>query len=310
MTVTVMSAAFGLAAATTPATAEAGVSQLAAAVTYNVSVGAQQTAAAFWTAARMADAVGDGGVPDLAAYPAASADGALAASAGGALAAAPPKGTPTAVEFGGVKTVGALFYTTGTQQHFCTASVTDSAHGDLVITAAHCVYNTSYTTNIAYVPMYHAGKRPYGTWAVKSVIIPSQWRTAHDPNYDVAFLQIAPHGGTQVQAVTGGLALGLNGSYVRPVEVIGYNDSESDPVRCAARSFEFRAGQQEFYCYNFWNGTSGGPWITGYNPTTGAGYVTGVIGGYQEGGDLNWASYSPYFGPAVGTLYQQAEKAG
>jgi V8-like Glu-specific endopeptidase len=292
MTLTAASTAFGLLAAV-PATADVGISLPSAAVTYDVSAAAQQTAAAFWTPARMASAVGDSGVT----------------STSGPLVAHPPKGTPTAAEFGGTKTVGALFYTTGTQQHFCTASVTDSAHGDLVITAAHCVYDTSYTTNIAYVPMYHAGQRPYGTWAVESIVISSQWRDAHNPNDDVAFLVLSPHGKTRVQAATGGLALGLNGSYNRPVEVIGYNDTDANPVRCATRSFEFRAGQQEFYCYNFWDGTSGGPWITGYNPATGTGEVTGVIGGYEDGGDLNWASYSPYFGPAIGTLFQQAEKA-
>lgn len=300
ITVAVMPAAFGL-VGVTPATAEPAIAwngQPAAAVAYDVSAAAQQTAAAYWTPARMTGAVGDSGVPDI------------ADPLAGGTGAAPPKGTPTAVEFTGVKTVGALFYTTGPQQHFCSASVTDSAHGDLIITAAHCVYNTSYATNIAYVPMYHRGTRPYGTWAVKSIIIPSQWRAAHNPNYDVAFLELSPHGKTQVQAVTGGLVLQLNGSYARTVEVIGFNDDDSEPVRCAARSFEFRAGQEEFYCFNFWDGTSGGPWITSYNPATGAGDVNGVIGGYEEGGDVNWASYSPYFGAAVGALFQQAEKAG
>lgn len=266
-----------------PATANVGTGlngQAAVAVTYGVGAAAQQSAAAFWTSAQMASAT------------------------------APPKGTPSAVEFGGVKTVGALFYTTGTQKHYCTASVVDSAARDLLITAAHCVYNTGYMTNIAYVPMYHGGTRPYGTWAATSITVSSRWRSSRDPNYDVAFLTLAPHGSSRVQTVTGGLALSLNGSYNRSVEVIGYNDTQSSPVRCAARGFEFRAGQQEFYCYDFRDGTSGGPWITSYNPAAGTGNVVGVIGGYEEGGDVDWASYSTYFSSAVGALYQQAELAG
>jgi V8-like Glu-specific endopeptidase len=262
-----------------------------------VSPAAQRAAVTFWTPARMAAAAATGGD-----------SGGMARVARPAITA--PKGTPTAVLFNGVPTVGALFYTTGTQKHFCTASVTDSAHGDLVITAAHCVYGSAYATNIAYVPKYHGGTRPYGTWAVKSITVASRWRTAHDPNLDVAFLAVSPHGSRQVQAVTGGLALGLNASYARAIEVIGYNNFDSRPVRCATQSFEFHAGQEEFYCYDFWDGTSGGPWITHYNPVTGTGYVHGVIGGFEEGGNLNWASYSPYFGPEIGTLYQQASKAG
>lgn len=275
------------------------IGQPSAAVTYDVSGAAQQTTAAYWTQDRMTDAAGDSGPAVTTEYPGLSANAAPAAT--------PPKGTPSGVEFSGVRTVGVLFYTTGSRAHFCTASVVDSAHGDLLITAAHCVYNTSPATNIAYVPGYRSGTRPYGTWTITSVVISSRWRSAHDPNYDVAFLTVAPHGKSQIQAVTGGLAVELNGGYDRSIEVIGYNDTQSEPTRCATHSFEFRADQQEFYCYNFRNGTSGGPWITGYNPKTGAGRVDGVIGGYEEGGILDWASYSPYFTSPIGTLFQQAE---
>jgi hypothetical protein len=64
----------------------------------------------------------------------------------------------------------------------------------------------------------------------------------------------------------------------------------------------------EFYCHGFWTGTSGGPWIIGYNARNGTGTVFGVIGGYELGGDYEWASYSAYFGSAARTLYQQAER--
>jgi hypothetical protein len=52
---------------------------------------------------------------------------------GGAQAdtAEPPPGIPSPTYFDGVPTVGALFFTTGTQAHFCTASVVDSAAFDL-----------------------------------------------------------------------------------------------------------------------------------------------------------------------------------
>ena len=37
------------------------------------------------------------------------------------------------------------------------------------------------------------------------------------------------------------------------------------------------------------------------------GTLFGVIGGYQEGGRYDWASYSPVFGAAALALYRQAE---
>jgi hypothetical protein len=194
--------------------------------------------------------------------------------------------------------------------HFCTASVTDSRPGDLVLTAAHCVYSGRYATHVAYVPQYLGGLRPYGIWPVKAMLVASRWKTAHDPDYDFAFLALATVNGQKVQAVTDGLTLGLDGRYAEAIEVIGYNDGDGRPVRCAARSFKFRAGQQEFYCRGFWMGTSGGPWITALNAATGAGTVRGVIGGYQEGGQYSWASYSPYFGAGIAALYLAAGKTG
>jgi hypothetical protein len=87
--------------------------------------------------------------------------------------------------------------------------------------------------------------------------------------------------------------------------------TRSPPVRCATRSFEFEPDQMEFYCHDYWDGTSGVPWITGYHGKTGTGAVVGVIGGYKEGGDYEWASYSAYFGwPTLGTLPAGRKAAG
>jgi len=117
-----------------------------------------------------------------------------------------------------------------------------------------------------------------------------------------------PATGTKIQARTGGLTLGINRWYQETVEVIGYNDTDNNPERCLTKSFRFRIGQMEFYCHGYWTGTSGGPWIIGYNAWTGTGTVCGVIGGYEQGGDYEWASYSSYFGTQLRDLYQQAEK--
>ena len=66
--------------------------------------------------------------------------------------------------FSGTPAVGALFSTSAGKlsQHFCSASVINSPHGDLVITAAHCVTHTSGT--VVFVPGYNNGTTPYGVW--------------------------------------------------------------------------------------------------------------------------------------------------
>jgi hypothetical protein len=219
-----------------------------------------------------------------------------------------PKGTPRAAMFSGSPTTGVLFYTTGSKDHFCTASVVDSTGDDLALTAAHCVYSKGFAANIEYVPGYHDGKQPYGAWPVKTITVASGWKISHDPDLDLAFLTLASAGGRPIQARTGGLTIGFARWYSEKIEAIGHNDSGAEPVRCATRSFRFRTGQMEFYCHGFWTGTSGGPWIIGYNARNGTGTVFGVIGGYELGGDYEWASYSAYFGSAARTLYQQAER--
>ena len=263
-------------------------------VVHTVGAAAQEAAGAFWTPTRMAAA-------DPAPVP-------TEARAGRAVS--PPPGIPTARLFNGVPTVGALFYTNGTAKHFCTASVVDSARANLILTAAHCVYTSKYSGNIEFVPGYHNGRRPHGAWVVKTILVASGWARSHNIDLDFAFLAVVPPAGTQrpIQQVTGGLQLGVNRPYRRPIEAVGYNNANSRPVACATHSFEFEADQMEFYCHDFRDGTSGGPWIVRFNRRNGTGVVIGVIGGFEQGGDVEWASYSAYFGPSALDLFLQAER--
>jgi V8-like Glu-specific endopeptidase len=267
-------------------------------VVQQVSVAAQHAALAYWTPTRMRM------MATSRSWPGPSAQTTQLPQAD----ATPPKGIPTAVKFGGVPTTGALFYTTGARRHFCTAAVVNSTAGDLVLTAAHCVYGTAYSTNITYVPQYHNGQRPYGAWAVRTIIVAVGWRKSHDPNLDLAFLVVGAAGGPKIQARTGGLNIGFNRWYTENrIQVIGHNNTDDEPIHCGTRSFRFRTGQMEFYCHGFFNGTSGGPWILNFNARTGQGTVYGDIGGYEQGGDYDWTSYSPYFGSAAKALFQLAE---
>jgi V8-like Glu-specific endopeptidase len=261
------------------------------AVVHAVSGPARRAATAFWTPARIAAATPVPGAP-------ASGD-----------PPGPPVGIPSATHFAGVPTVGALLFTTGTQPHFCTASVVRSKQENLVLTAAHCVYDSSYASNIEFVPGYHSGKQPYGAWPVQAIVVAAGWRKSHDPNLDFAFLAVIPPAGVMhpIQQVTGGLRLGTSLGYGHPIEVIGYNDSDDTPIKCATSSFKFEVDQMKFFCRDYQDGTSGGPWIIGYHGRTGTGTVFGVIGGYQLGGDHSYASYSAYFAGPVRTLFKQAE---
>jgi V8-like Glu-specific endopeptidase len=214
----------------------------------------------------------------------------------------------TGRSFGGVAAVGALFTETNGKlgTHFCTASVVNSAAGDLALTAAHCVYGRSGT--MAFVPGYAKGKTPYGVWPVTRVYTDSAWDSAQDPDHDVAFLKLADApDGVPIENVTGAETLGTGVPAGELVQVIGYPDDADQPVWCVGPAKGFSATQLEFDCGGYPVGTSGGPFLADVDTATGQGTIIGVIGGYQQGGATSQVSYAASFGPAVAVLYTQAQ---
>lgn len=221
-----------------------------------------------------------------------------------------------ATPFAGLAQVGAIFaYANGaTSSHYCTGSVVASEPGDIVITAAHCVYDSSsgtYISGIAFVPGYRDGQQPYGAWTPSKILVPQQWINSGDPDYDVAFLVVHQPGSDQrIEDQVGSDELGLDPSYTGLVQVVGYPGATEQPVGCTGHTKELSATQLEFDCPGFPDGTSGGPFLADVDQRTGRGTVVGVIGGYQTGGDTPDISYSAYFGSAVADLFDQAQAAG
>jgi V8-like Glu-specific endopeptidase len=225
------------------------------------------------------------------------------------MAAATPLGSSTpavkARSFSGLRSVGALFYTTGGKAHFCTASIVNSAPRNVLLTAAHCVYNShGFVNHIAFVPEYHAGKRPYGTYAVAAAFVTPGWMQHRDISQDYSF--VAVEGAVQ-NRVGAALRLGIDRPTSQKMVAIGYNDSSNNPIWCPTKSFQPKGlpSQMEFQCDGFWTGTSGGPWIEGTSLNA-DGTVFGDIGGFEQGGNSpNW-SYSPKFNVETQILYNIA----
>jgi V8-like Glu-specific endopeptidase len=208
---------------------------------------------------------------------------------------------------GGVAAIGALFTTTrtGLGKHFCTASVVDSPHHDLALTAAHCLTGMA-PARIVFVPGFHDGKAPYGIWVVTRVIMDPHWISSAAPQSDYAFLVIRPTARHRVQDVTGGERLGVGHRAGQIVQVVGYPDDTNAPVVCRNRALWFSPSQLEFDCRGYADGTSGSPLIAGVDPATGLGTVIGVIGGYEQGGYSADVSYAARFGASAAALYKIA----
>jgi len=213
--------------------------------------------------------------------------------------------------FSGTPAVGALFTTSNGRlgHHFCTASVVNSPHGDLLITAAHCAAGVA--GKAVFVPGYHGGVIPYGVWTVTKVYTDHAWASSSDPDDDIAFLRVSQRGSaTPIEDVTGAEQLATGTSARQLVEVIGYPDATSEPIACRNWTREPMANQLEFDCGRYTDGTSGGPFLAHVNTATGQGTVIGVIGGYEQGGDTPQVSYSAMFEANVAALYRTAVAGG
>jgi V8-like Glu-specific endopeptidase len=255
--------------------------------------------------------------------PGLSRPGVLAAAVIGAVAAgvalSPATGRATSeraeiASFGVTSTVGALFTLTANGQlgtHYCTGSVVDSPSGDLVVTAAHCV-NQSSVGRVAFVPDYAAGKGPFGVWIVRQVIEDKKWSSSEDPDDDYAFLVVSQPGSkTAIEELTGGEVIGVNEPAGRKVEVAGYPDGRGELISCENTALDYSPTQLRFNCGGFTDGTSGSPLLAdGTLAGSGAAVVIGVIGGYEKGGATASVSYAARFSADLAALYKRALSAG
>jgi V8-like Glu-specific endopeptidase len=222
----------------------------------------------------------------------------------------PQATSPKATPFDGTSAVGALFTDRhGRLRHFCTASVVHSPRGNLLITAAHCMRgkDPKAAGAVTFAPGYHDGKFPHGRWLVRAVYVDRRWRRARDPDDDVAFL-LAGRPGLRIEKYTGAETLATDARLPQEVRVVGYPDTTSRPVTCAAPA-RVAAGhprQLVFRRAGYTDGTSGGPFLARLSRARGTGRVIGVIGGYQEGGDSPSVSYSSRFLANVAALYRRA----
>ncbi len=158
-----------------------------------------------------------------------------------------------------------------------------SAHGDLAVTAAHCL--TGIKGQIVFAPGYANGKESHGVWQVIAVYTDRAWQSSQDPDDDVAFLRLSDARGVAIEDLTGGERLSTGWRVPARVQVIGYPDGAGQPVSCTNWAKSFSPTQLEFDCGGYTDGTSGSPFLADLSAASSRGTVIGVIGGYEQGGD-------------------------
>jgi hypothetical protein len=156
-------------------------------------------------------------------------------------------------------------------------------------------------------------------WTPARLVVAEGWASGADPDLDVGFVVLRPYRGHAIQQVLGADTLGFDPGYRNLVQVTGYPASRDRPITCQNWTTRQSATQLRFECDGFTGGTSGSPWLTGFDPAAGTGRghrprapaagtgrIAGVLGGYQEGGSTAGVSYSAYLGRPIRQLYRQA----
>jgi hypothetical protein len=198
--------------------------------------------------------------------------------------------------------VGAVFLGSASL-HTCTGAVLDSAHGDLILTAAHCVAQGIDTT---FVAGFNNDAAPDAVWHVDAVYLDPRWVHNQDPLADFAIARVSHDTGGTVQAQAGaGLTLAPAPEPGTTVTITGYAMGVGGgPIGCRTATVPSTKGFPTLPCAALVDGVSGAPWVTGSK-------VTGLIGGLYGGGcDDQSPSYSPPFDATITALLARAQAGG
>ncbi|MFE6333772.1 trypsin-like serine peptidase [Streptomyces sp. NPDC057798] len=286
-----------------------------------VTQAAQERAAAFWTPARMRAA------EPLDLLPVSGHRGPAPAKGARTTVPATLPGTTAdtgiqAFPHGGgawtgggavVSTAGRVFFTYQGRTASCSGNAVTSANKSTVITAGHCVrMGGAWHTNWVFVPGYHDGQSPYGRWAAARTLSTPQWTASEDINYDIGAAVVAPLNGQSLTDVVGGQGLAFNTGYNLRMYAFGFPaaspyDGEKFIYCSGSTSRDFLLSNDHGMTCNMTGGSSGGPWFTQFNESTGTGLLSSVNSFKYN--FLPNRMYGPYFGAEAQNLYQAAQSS-
>ncbi|MFI9596265.1 trypsin-like serine peptidase [Nonomuraea sp. NPDC052265] len=214
------------------------------------------------------------------------------------------------------RTTGRVFLTLAGADFVCSASTVTSASKDLVVTAGHCVKDGAgeWAGNWTFVPGYGTGgEQPYGQYAARRMFVSAPWSRSADDNHDVGMVALATSGGRHVADVVGTQDIAFNAR--RGGQTYGFGYPADPPydgdqlVYCAGRLRDdpYKQTRDQGLGCAMTAGSSGGPWMSGFDPMTGRGTITS-LSSFKYSDDQH-TMYGPYFGQAAKALYATAERA-
>jgi hypothetical protein len=227
---------------------------------------------------------------------------------------------------------GRVYFTMGGGNWICSGSVVDDSRSgySLVLTAGHCAIdetNGQFASYWMFIPAfdtnptYTCSASTYGCWTAVGLAVHNQFATAGSFNNQAVTndwaLAIVGAGGksgsAQLDDIVGSYTIGFSGvASGNKLYAFGYPAaspySGSDLVYCAGNiSQDVWTGNQTWGMgCNMTGGSSGGPWLSGFEDATVADTLSSV-NSYKYG---NTASmYGPKFNSRTQATYSAAQSA-
>ncbi|MEV0589554.1 trypsin-like serine protease [Nonomuraea sp. NPDC050310] len=214
------------------------------------------------------------------------------------------------------RTTGRVFLTLSGVDFVCSAGTVRSRNRDVVVTAGHCVKDGTggWAENWTFVPGYRpGGDRPYGSFTARRMFVAGPWSRSADDSFDIGMVALNKAEGKHVADAVGTQEIAFNPG--RGGQIFGFGYPADPPYDgehlfyCAGRVHDDPHGatrDQGLGC-EMTAGSSGGPWLSGFDPATGKGTVTSVSSFKYT--DDRGTMYGPYFGDAARALFNTAERA-
>jgi V8-like Glu-specific endopeptidase len=187
----------------------------------------------------------------------------------------------------------------------CSGTALNTPSRSIVVTAGHCaVSHRNRGRRIAFIPAYDHGKRPFGTFHVRSVFVMPQWRHGENPDFDIAALRVRPNRLGYLTDVVGARGYAVSRSRLSAFQIFGYpaaalggkslRSCRAHGLGSDARTNRFEGPPTVPASCDMAAGSSGGAWIVDGQ------YINGVT-------SYSYAArptqlFSSYFGPAVGSF--------
>lgn len=231
-----------------------------------------------------------------------------------------------------LKASGKVYFVMGSSAYVCSGSVaTDSRTGkSLVLTAGHCAYDEvarAFATNWLFIPEFDSAptftcaNTTYGCWTADALVVHNGFASAGGFNtqatvHDFAFAVVGGGGksGTaQLDATVGSFPISVSGTNAGDtLYAFGYPASGkyhgNDLTYCSGTIITDSLNSNLTWgmpC-GMTGGSSGGPWLKGFNETTGSGTLNS-LNSYGYSGIRNM--YGPKFNSNTQAVYDAANRA-